>query len=179
MTIHAMIDLETMCTLPTAQVLTIGAVKFDPNSDRGPYDEFYLRFDIDEQDKLGRTASQDTMDNFWAKQTPEVIEEAFSEKDRLPVEQVLYSLRKWLVGVDNIWTQGNFDGPILEDMYRQLNMPVPWAFWQIDNCRSVFKLMPSDPRKKYVFTAHNALEDSRIQAKAFRDTIRHFDVKIR
>jgi hypothetical protein len=179
MTTHAMIDLETLCTLPTAQVLTIGAVKFDPNSSTDPHSDYYHRINIDEQDAKGRTMDQRTLDEFWAVQSPEIVEEAFSDKDRQTVESVLLSLRKWLVGVDNIWCQGSFDNVILENMYRQWNIPIPWAFWQIDNCRSVFKVMPSDPRKKYTFAAHNALADAKVQARALQDTLKHLGVKLK
>ena len=57
MAIHAMIDLETLATDPNATILTIGGVKFDPNSDKEPHSEFYFRLDVDEQDRLGRTVN--------------------------------------------------------------------------------------------------------------------------
>ena len=37
MTIHAMIDLETLHTTPQAAVLTVGGVKFDPNNESEPH----------------------------------------------------------------------------------------------------------------------------------------------
>ena len=55
MTIHAMIDLETLATDPYATVLTIGGVKFNPNNNSEPYGDFYFKLDVDEQDKLGRS----------------------------------------------------------------------------------------------------------------------------
>ena len=50
---HLMVDLETMAITPRAVVLTLGAVQFDPFTDE-IYDELYLKFDLDDQDKLGR-----------------------------------------------------------------------------------------------------------------------------
>ena len=44
MTTHAMIDLETLGTAPDCAVLTIGAIKFDPNIAKPAWDEFYYRF---------------------------------------------------------------------------------------------------------------------------------------
>ena len=67
MTTHAMIDLETLDVLPTATVLTIGGVKFDPNSVKETLQPFYYRFDVDEQLNKGRTISESTMD-WWATQ---------------------------------------------------------------------------------------------------------------
>ena len=40
MTIHAMIDLETLGTAPDCAVLTIGGVKFNPNAISEPYQPF-------------------------------------------------------------------------------------------------------------------------------------------
>ena len=53
MTTHAMIDLETLGTGPDCVVLTIGGVKFNPNDISEPWEEFYYRFDVDEQLEKG------------------------------------------------------------------------------------------------------------------------------
>jgi len=53
MTIHAMIDLETLGFQPDTTVLTIGGVKFDPNTISPAYQDFYYRFDVNEQLELG------------------------------------------------------------------------------------------------------------------------------
>ena len=50
MPIHAMIDLETLATDPNATILTIGGVKFDPNTNAEPHSEFYYKLDVDEQE---------------------------------------------------------------------------------------------------------------------------------
>ena len=50
MPIHAMIDLETLATDPNATILTIGGVKFDPNTNAEPHSEFYHKLDVDEQE---------------------------------------------------------------------------------------------------------------------------------
>ena len=49
MSIHAMIDLETLGTKPDAVVLTIGGVKFNPNDMSETHSHFYHRFHVDEQ----------------------------------------------------------------------------------------------------------------------------------
>ena len=51
MSIHAMIDLETLDVTPNASVLTVGGVKFDPNNDSEPHSEFYYKLDLDSQDR--------------------------------------------------------------------------------------------------------------------------------
>jgi len=82
MAIHAMIDLETLDTGPSATVLTLGAVKFDPYTAKEPYAELYIKLDIDEQDRLGRTVSDSTIE-WWGKQDPAIQEEAFSPDNRI------------------------------------------------------------------------------------------------
>lgn len=172
-----MIDLETLDTEPGAQVLTIGGVKFDPFTWDEPHSEFYYRFDIDEQEALGRTVSQDTLDNFWAKQPAEIIEEAFGPENRTGCRDILKALKKWHVGNDRIWSQGEFDTVIMENMCRQFGEPIPWAFWTVENCRTILNRMPKDPRKDKTFAAHNALEDCKIQVYALRKAYEYFDFK--
>lgn len=84
MAIHATIDLETIDTKPGATVLSLGGVKFDPKTDSEPHSEFYIKISIDDQDRLGRSASDDTIE-WWAKQKPEIREEAFDQTDRKSV----------------------------------------------------------------------------------------------
>lgn len=173
MTIHAMIDLETLDTGPSATVLTLGAVKFDPYTAKEPYAELYIKLDIDEQGELGRTISNSTLE-WWANQDEKIQEEAFSTDGRVSIEETLNQLNKWIVGVDQIWAQGyGFDITMLEDIYRNAGRPIPWNFWQVRDSRTLFSVLKEDPRKKMQQNLHNALEDSRWQAKgvqiAYRD----------
>ena len=165
MPIHAMIDLETLATDPHCTVLTVGGVKFNPNNDNEPYDEFYYKLDIDEQDALGRTVTDSTIE-WWGKQAEDVREEALGDGDRISLEQFTKTLNKFLVGADNIWAQGPvFDIVILENLYRQLEKPCPWNFWQIRDSRTLLSTH-GDPREKNKEGLHNALEDSVSQAEA-------------
>ena len=116
----------------------------------------------------GRTTSDDTL-AWWQKQDKAIIEEAFSPDDRESVDKVLIELRDYLVGVDKIWCQGPvFDIGILENLYEQYNKQWRWKFWNIRDSRTLFGLMPKDPRKEMNFAAHNALEDCRIQSKCIQ-----------
>jgi len=164
MTTHAMIDLETLGTHPDCVILTLGAIKFNPHTDQEPTNGLYQKIDIDEQDKLGRTQDESTI-QWWGKQSQSVQEEAFTEQGRIGLDTMTNELNKFLVGVDIIWAQGPaFDIVILEDLYRQLNKPIPWNFWQIRDSRTLFSLLPKDPRKGIQQEAHNALADCYYQA---------------
>lgn len=163
-----MIDLETLATDPHCTVLTVGGVKFNPDNNSEPHSEFYFHLDIDEQDSLGRTTTEDTI-AWWAKQDPKVREEAFREEDRVGLKHFLDQLTKWMVGVDVLWGHGyGFDVTILEDLYRQMATPIPWNFWQVRDGRTLISILPRDPRKDMQTDLHNALADSYYQAKAIQ-----------
>lgn len=169
-----MIDLETLATDPDAQVLTIGGCKFDPFSFKDTFSDFYYRFDIDEQEKLGRSQSADTL-AWWGRQSDAAQEEAF-HPDRTDCRTVLQALKKWYVGCDEIWSQGSFDINIMEHMCRQMGEPVPWPFWGVGDSRAFIRRMPHDPRKGLKYVEHDALEDSKAQVEALRKTFQHFNM---
>lgn len=179
MTTHAMIDIETLGAQNDTVVLTIGGVKFDPNNISETYSEFYYRLDADEQMERGRTADESTL-NWWAQQDPEVMEEALGEGNRTDVNEMLNDLRKWVVGVEAIWCQGStFDVPILENLHQQYGHHVPWPFWRIRDSRTLFQIMPEDPKKKIQFNAHHALDDCRVQALCVQQTLQELGLKVR
>lgn len=164
MTTHATIDIETLSTKPNAVVLTIGGIKFDPFTKVDPHSEFYYRLEIEDQTSKGRDIESDTL-QWWGTQPEEIVDEALGDNNRTSVETTLKELNKWLTGADKIWCQGPvFDICILENLYRQYDKHFNWVFWNIRDSRTLFGLMPEDPRKKFKFAAHNALEDCRVQS---------------
>ena len=168
MAIHATIDLETIDTRPQSTVLSLGGVKFNPFDDSEPHSEMYFKIQIDDQDRLGRTASDDTIE-WWTKQDPKIMEEAFDQKDAITVEDALSKINKFVVGVDVLWGQGyGFDYTIIEDMYRSLSKPIPYNFWQVRDSRTLFSVCKEDPRKKIQNDLHNALADAYYQSKAIQ-----------
>jgi len=158
-----MIDLETLDVTPQASVLTVGGVKFDPNTFMEPYDEFYFKLDIDAQSS--RVVNDSTI-AWWSTQDKKVQEEAFSENDRTHPQVFLEHLPKWMVGVDVLWGHGyGFDITIIEDMLRNYANPIPWQFWQVRDSRTLFAMAKVDPRKAMQSDLHNALADAYFQAK--------------
>ena len=160
-----MLDIETLSQHPDSVILTIGAVKFDPYTEGSLGDALYIRPDVDEQLERGRTYSEDTIE-WWGTQPDDVREEALGTEGRISVEETQRQLNKFLVGANNIWTQGPvFDICIIENLYRQYGWPIPWNFWQISDSRTLFKVH-GDPRDKNRASLHNALEDCVSQAEA-------------
>lgn len=177
MPIHAMIDIETLGTSIGSQIISVGAVKFDPNSNEEPFDDFYYRLDIDDQNGKGLTTESDTL-SWWEKQDPEVIMATFSQEGRIHPKEMFMELRKWYAGCAGIWAHGiTFDISLLEYMGRKYNTSAPWNFWEVRDSRTLFGLLKNDPRKNYNFAKHNALEDSRYQAKAVQDAVTDLGVK--
>jgi hypothetical protein len=173
MTTHAMIDIETLSTDPDGQILTIGGVKFDPFSTEPTHSHFYYRFDIDEQEAAGRTQSESTLE-WWGRQSDAAQEESFNPVDRTDCQTILQALKKWYVGCDAVWSHGQMDIEMLQHMCGQYDMPYPWAFYQIENSRTLINRMARDPRKDITFVAHHALEDCKVQVTALRQTLSHF-----
>ena len=163
-----MLDIETLGTKPETVILTIGAVKFDPFSDKIG-DGLYIKPDVDEQIAAGRDVDESTL-AWWGTQAEDVREEALGEgPDRIKLEDMYRQLNKFLVGVDNIWCQGPaFDIVILENIYRQMGWPTPWQFWQIRDSRTLFGVH-GDPREKNKAGLHNALEDCVSQAQGVQE----------
>ena len=91
--------------------------------------------------------------------------------------EAIKQLNKFSVGVDEFWCQGAlFDYAILQHLYKQMETPVPWNYWQIRDSRTVFNMMPQDPRKGMQKDLHNALADCYYQAKCLQKVYKHFGV---
>ena len=176
MATHAMIDLETLGTKPDCVILTLGAIKFNPFTNEEPHSDIYQKINIDEQDQLGRTQDDSTIE-WWGKQKPEIRDEAFGDHKRESMESLTKQLNKWCVGLDYLWCQGPlFDYAILQNLYKNIGKPTPWNYWQIRDSRTLFALMPTDPRKAIQEELHNALADCYYQAKCVQQTFKHFNI---
>ena len=160
-----MIDMETLDVLPTATILTIGAVKFDPFGDdvKDPQmDKFYVKVDIDSCDKLGCTVTQSTLD-WWANQSKEAQDEAFSPDGRIDIVDAMNQLYKFCWGAKRVWSHGaGFDVIICENLFRKIGKAIPWQFWEVRDTRTLFDI-GINPNRPPVLK-HHALEDAWNQA---------------
>ena len=112
----------------------------DPYTNEDPHSGLYLRCDIEEQsEKLGRSIDDNTL-AWWTKQDQNIQDEAFGEhEDRVNMDQLTKAINKFCVGVDQLWCQGPlFDYAILQNLYKNVNKPCPWNFWQIRDSRTLF-----------------------------------------
>jgi hypothetical protein len=173
---HLMVDLETMAVSPNAVVLTLGAVHFNPYG-TGYSDKIYFRINIDDQDALNREVDPLTIE-WWSKQDPAIMEEAFSSDNRVPLVDAINQFHKFAWGCSAFWSHGaTFDLVILEHIYRSLNKPLPWNFWQLRDTRTLFDLgfdpdMPTGGK-------HDALEDAIRQAVGVQNMYRKLNIRER
>ena len=176
MATHAMIDIETLGTEPDCVVLSVGAVKFDPYQFTTPHAKTLWRPSADEQMTAERSVLEDTL-QWWAKQPEHIQAEAFTEDNRVSLDAFFKDLNKYLVGVDKIWCQGpQFDMVILENLFKQFDHHTNWAFWQIMDCRTIFNMMPVDPRKAIQQNLHSADEDAYYQAICVQGVFQHLEI---
>jgi DNA polymerase III epsilon subunit-like protein len=160
-----MIDLETLATSPDAAILTIGAVKFDPFGDdvNDPdCEKFYVRVDLDSCDRIGLVTNDDTI-AWWAQQSKEAQDEAFSPDNRIDIVDAMNQLYKFCWGAKRVWSHGAaFDVVICEHIFNKIQKAVPWKFWEVRCTRTLFDI-GIDPKRPPVLK-HHALEDAWNQA---------------
>lgn len=163
---HCMIDIETIGKRPNAPILSIGAVKFDPETGTLG-DTFYKAIDVADSFKYG-IADGSTF-KWWMEQGDAARYAAVGGRDMLPV--ALNSLAGFYKNWSNtkVWGNGpSFDMTILEyGFYRALDREAPWSFWNIRCCRTIADAAGLRPPKLSAAQGvhHNALDDSIHQAK--------------
>lgn len=156
-----MVDMETLAVSPRATVLSLGAVHFDPFG-TDYTDSLYMKIDLDDQDRLGREIDSNTLE-WWSRQDPKIMEEAFSEEGRIPLADAMDQFHKFAWGCDAFWSHGaTFDLMIIQDLYSQLKKPLPWNYWHLRDTRTIFSLGvdPEMPQGN----KHDALQDAIRQA---------------
>jgi hypothetical protein len=160
-----MIDLETLDVLPSATILTIGAVRFDPfgmDVEEPSCEKFYVKVDLDSCDRIGLTTSQATID-WWAGQSKEAQDEAFSPDGRIDIVDAMNQLYKFCWGAKRVWSHGaSFDTIICEHIFRKIGKAVPWQFWEVRCTRTLFDIGINPTRPPVL--KHHALEDAWNQA---------------
>lgn len=174
---NVMIDIETLGLSPSTVVLTVGMVKFDPSSLDEPFDKVHIKIDPKEQKEAGRAINRNTLE-WWSKQDPKVRDAAFSPEGQTSVKKALEQIQEYFKVLDSrdhnqghiyiseVWGQGyGFDLTILNNLFEQFDMESPWKFYHERDSRTLFSLLPEDPRpKEGKLELHNALSDAYYQA---------------
>jgi hypothetical protein len=134
-----MFDLETLDTVPSAVILSIGAVLFE--RDGNIMARFYRVIDTQSQLDAGRTVSQNTL-LWWLQQDPTARAEAFSPS-RCNVWTALNDFMGFASNtstniVTKFWCNGpSFDGVLWESLARDFSQPAPWRYNQLRDQRTL------------------------------------------
>ena len=155
-----MIDLETLGITPQAPVISIGAVLFDLESG-AQSDKFFQKIDINSA-LNGRAPDGNTI-KWWMSQSDEARSEFDGPNDMRAslVDFTKFTNRPF----DGVWSNGScFDIMIMEDLFHQYEISIPWKFYQIMDMRTIKFLADPCPIIREG-THHNALADAEYQAQ--------------
>jgi len=170
-----MVDLETLGTDASAQVLSIGAVRFrldtvdDIQSILDEERNFYARLDENDQASKGRSCDASTVE-WWANQS-DGARQVF-EEDREATAIALKRFLKFCKGAKRIWGNGNmFDNAIVRSLCRDYNLEYPVPYHRDLDVRTLTYLWNSltnwgSKGKRPTIELgeeHNALDDARRQ----------------
>ena len=163
-----MIDLETLDTSPYCVILTIGVVRFDPYGE-GVAERWTLKPTIEDQtEQYNRIINDDTI-RWWSEQSPEAIDEAMSDSDRMSLHDCMLELYSIGWNRTRVWSHGApFDVVACETAMRSTLTdrpnPIPWPFYTVRDTRTLFEIAKVSLRDGGHVTSHKAVDDAERQA---------------
>ena len=176
---HVMIDLETLGTAPGCAVLTIGAVRFDPEVDDfanltpdqilalPPERAFYARIERESCAVHALAEDPETL-AWWDRQSSAARFEAFDAWPRFGIECVIANFADWCRAIGpevTPWSHGAvFDIAQLEHLFRRFAIPCPWDFRNVRDTRTLYAFAGVKPERNA--NHHHALFDAVAQARA-------------
>ena len=169
---HVMFDLETWDVEPSAVIRACAVIHFDST---GKVHKQYLidcRPSIDDQLECGRTIRPSTV-KWWRKQKHPLSSmldkyPAHAIKKANQVEQMLDTLREALSVLQApskaaFWSRGSFDAQIIEHLFQQFDVAVPWSFRKLRDVRTLDEVIPVPLRDESLM--HDPLADCANQIK--------------
>ncbi|WP_163059811.1 3'-5' exonuclease [Acidithiobacillus ferrooxidans] len=175
---HIMIDIETLSRKLGAVVLSIGAVAFDPDSNRLG-ETFSIRLPAQEQIDKGGLVEMETV-LWWMGQSLEARNAAFQGPCAPTVAHGLGKfsrfLQRVLAGNLRVWSNGpSFDSAQLQLLFDRFGVPWPVKYNADRDCRTIFELAyPGErvPVPDDGTVQHDALADAVWQARAVQACVR-------
>ena len=171
---NVMLDLETMGVGPRAAIISIGAIEFDPATQKLGR-TFYQNVDLASSVACGGEMDADTV--MWWVQQSAGARLALKSTLAVDLKTALEKFAQWLSHCEVsypfveknplLWGNGSdFDNVVLASAYDACGLERPWSFRNNRCYRTLKNLFPD----KKLFppvggTAHNALDDARWQAQ--------------
>jgi len=162
-----MIDLETLATVPESHILSIGVVDMN-NHDH----TFYHTVEGKGQNRYSDFSTM----KWWMKQSRDAQLSATSREHVLELPVMLHALSSFIREhkLTHPWSNGScFDIIILENAYRQHDIPIPWDFWNIRDTRTIYdmanRIIGKNLKPVREGTYHNALDDAIFQSQWVRN----------
>ncbi len=148
MTLACMIDIETLSTRHDALVLSIGVVPFSTHRDGGKQipllgtPTLIIPTLRDQLSAYGRHVDQETQ-RWWADPARGAARVHWEIGADEPVRAALRKLADAVDDATEIWARGpHFDITILETLYRQAGVRVPWKYNIVRDTRTAFQIKP-------------------------------------
>lgn len=161
---HISLDLETYDTVPSAVVLSIGAVRFDAQGVRPERYHAVLTGHLHSQLERGRTMGEDTVR--WWDQQSQAARDIFSVdhiNHMRPIE-ALEDFARFIGPGATMWGYGaDFDCVILQSLYRSFELPLPWD-WRNNRCARTLEAVAGKVEVEQIGVKHCAIDDARTQA---------------
>ena len=174
---HVMVDIETLDTISTASILSIAAIKFNPNT--GEIGEKFQRYvSLQSCLDLGLTINENTL-SWWAVDNSDTFKTTLVSK-RYPLAKVLVELSSFLKDTTYLWgNSAKFDLGILENAYITLALDRPWNPFNERDVRTAVAFSPGTKKDTpFKGTRHDSLDDCRHQIKYLHKILKTLKVKL-
>lgn len=180
MSTHIMVDLETLGLEPAGVILSIGAVKFDPNSYGAPSSSFHIFVDPVDAQRVGMRIDASTV-AWWLRQD-EPARKSLTRglKTAVDLPTALGVFSDWYNDAPGpIWGNGaSFDLAILKTAYAAIGDKAPWGYRDERCFRTLKNLAPEVAPPENAGIAHDALDDARYQAQWAQKIILSLGIRI-
>ena len=171
---HVMVDLETMGTLANSPILSIGAARFNPNSD-GIIDSFHVGVVLDEF----VTVQSSTL-LWWMAPERAPAREAWLALDKVSLYEALVGFGEWVRSMPTVGMWGNgaaFDNMMLNETYAKMAVTPVTPFWH-DRCYRTIKSLAPSIKVERTGTYHSAVDDAVSQALHMQKVVQHLGITV-
>lgn len=175
---HVMLDLETFGNGNNSVIISIGAVKFDPNTLTRVDDSFYVTIDPESCTRYGLKMDPSAI-MWWMGSDLAKPRQDWLDSKRTDLGTALEGFAMWFGNESApVWGNGaTFDNVILRNAYTAVGIECPWSF-RHDRCYRTFKSLAPGVEVKRVGDYHNAVDDAITQAQHMQDIVAHLGLAL-